>query len=792
MLSHIYFNNLSIRTKLSLVVLVVCTIVLFLISSVVLVVEIYSSRANLIHEMRILGGSLAQTVRLPLLLDKPHEAEQLLQSLTLQNNIHGAYLLDRHTEPVAEYLDFASSNFVMTALEHDFSEEVSESLLYLDSDLLIGDWSHLSLFLPIMHDGRQAGTLYMVSDLHALYRGIGGIFFGGILALLLLIAFSWLLASRLQRPITTPLLELADMMRVVAERRYSVRAISHSSDEVGQLVSGFNAMLEQIELHQLSLARHQQELEATVEERTSDLRAAIAELEVARKQADSANEAKSAFLSRMTHELRTPMIGVLGMNELLARTSLDERQTMLVETVQKSGEELLQLIKGVLDFSRIENGQLPLKTADVDLYELGEDVLRLLAPGAAAKGLSLESVVPLTALWKVRTDEQRIRQIVMNLVGNAIKFTESGRVKLSLRLEQIESEQGLFVFEVEDSGVGMDEASALKIYDLFYQIDGGDTRAQSGAGLGLAIVKQLVELMQGELEVRSQVGQGSCFTVRLRLPLVEQIEFSLPEELRCCSALICADHLDSGSVVQLKLRLEALGFRVDETASATTALDLLAAEQQTGQPHVFVCVAYDQWLPDGTRFYDRLTGQGRSPYQVVVLSDPLAELPPDVRRLDLPLTWKPLLNTLRDGWHELCLAEFRETASVADGGMPSGLLVLCGDVAKCELLRLVLTPYYSGRVRFAGNLLVAARSLTDFGPTCVLVDVSEFTAAQAAQLVAGHRDRPCLVGFAEQAVGAEDAAFYDRVFVRLAPREMVDYLVPRLTAQEECDGSGQV
>jgi signal transduction histidine kinase len=774
-----FFNNLSIKTKLSLVIMIACTFVLFLISSVVLVVEVYSSRTSLVHEMRILG----EGVRIPAIRGQRVEAGLLLQSLSQQPNIHAAYLLNSHGEPLAEYLDVDFTGYVVAALENDFTPEIIESLKTHGSERQISSWTHFSIFMPIIHDGRYVGTLYLLSDLHALYGGAVGVAFGGGMALLLLISFSWLLAGRMQQPISVPLIELSELMHEVsAKGHYSVRAIPRSRDEIGQLVSGFNSMLEKIEFHQHNLIRHQQELESTVAERTCDLREAMAELEVARKQADIANEAKSVFLSSMTHELRTPMIGVLGMNELLARTSLDERQRMLVETVQRSGADLLHLIKDILDFSKIEAGQLTLETADVDLFSVGEDVIELLGPSATEKGLSLESSVPLEVAWKVRADEQRIRQIVMNLVGNAIKFTDSGFVRMSLQLEQIEAGRGLFVFDVEDSGPGMDEAATGRIFELFYQIDGSNTREQSGSGLGLAIVKQLVELMDGELQVRSQPGQGSCFSVRLWLPLLQSIDFSLPEELCHCSALICAGDLAAGAVVELKERLQVLGIRVAEAASSDETLSLLVSGQRIEEPYCFVFVAYDLYLLDGTRLYETLKQQQDSiASRVIVLSGDQTDIPVAAQRLDLPLTWKRLITTLCLSCHEPDQVGLQGTVPVQGEGMTEvSILIVSSNIAKRELLRLTFEPGFSGRVKLVACPSSARQYLVEMDPSCVVVDVTDLSTAECSQLVSGLENRPCLVAVADREVSSEVAGLFDKLFVHQDSAILAGYVVHRL------------
>ncbi|SEA12613.1 Signal transduction histidine kinase [Desulfuromusa kysingii] len=517
------FKNLSIKTKLTLVIMLVSTVLLFLIGSIVLVVEVYSARGTVLQELRILANTLSANSRHPLILEQYTGIEAILKSVTQQKNIHAAYVFDRNGAPVAEYLSQQNSHFLFKSLKADFKPENSTLWSAPVAEKPLFDVYHLSLFTPIVYDGKTVGTLYLLGDLTRLYSHLAGVGFGIILSLLLMILFSWFLADRLQRPVSTPILQLVQLMgNISAVKDYSLRAKKVSDDEIGALVDGFNQMLDQIELHQARLAEHQLYLEQTVLDRTSELRSAVVALEQARKQADAANEAKSHFLSRMTHDLRTPLIGVLGMNELLLRTPLTSQQQELAGTVQKSAQQLLQLVNEVLDFSRIEAGKLTLNLTTFPLHQVVEDVAALLWPQAEEKGLSLQTDISLDACQTVKADEVRIRQILTNLVGNAIKFTQSGTITVRLQCPECLHQKGSFFLEVVDSGVGMTAEVKQQVYDAFYQVNGTGSGAMIGTGLGLAIVKQLVDLMNGQLNLISSPGQGSRFQVRVELPIVDK------------------------------------------------------------------------------------------------------------------------------------------------------------------------------------------------------------------------------------------------------------------------------
>lgn len=253
-------------------------------------------------------------------------------------------------------------------------------------------------------------------------------------------------------------------------------------------------------------------------------------LKQAKLAADAMAEAKTQFLSTLTHELRTPLVGVLGMNELLLQTELNNSQKTLASTVQQSGETLLSLINDILDFSKLESGNFTLNPESGHVADILRQTTSMFVERAEQQGVNFCFDIKPEACRIVNVDILRLKQILMNLIDNAIKFSPQGRVDVRLDMDRQAGNVGLFIFEIEDTGVGMSPADLSVIFDSFRQVENTSKQFLGGTGLGLSIVRQLVELMDGDIAVDSRPDKGSLFRVKLPLPLVGQ------EEEKACDA----------------------------------------------------------------------------------------------------------------------------------------------------------------------------------------------------------------------------------------------------------------
>jgi signal transduction histidine kinase/CheY-like chemotaxis protein len=479
--------------------------------------------------------------------------------------------------------------------------------------------------------GQRIGTLKLRARTDELTTDLARNAFAlaGALGVALLVSFFATLT--LQRFISDRVRGLADMAKTVTRARdYSLRMPAGGRDEVGQLITSFNSMLDQIESQTRRLQSYQNELENKVVQRTQ-------QLEIALDDARSATQAKSEFLANMSHEIRTPMNGVIGMLELLEEARLDPRYRAMLDTARHSADALLTLINNLLDFSKIEAGHLTLEQIDVALPTLVEETATLFAHAARRKSVAVTTLVDPALPRIICGDPTRLRQILSNLIGNAVKFTESGDVSIEVKEAGPRTQGAVRKLEiaVQDSGIGMAPEALTRIFESFTQADSSTTRRYGGTGLGLAITRRLIEAMGGDIAVTSTVGIGSTFTVTLPLVASQTVTPARTSDLRGLRALILDRSATNRRVLQTYLG--AAGVRHSVAESAEEAIDLVAAEK------IDVLVLESGLPEEGSgRLIDTLRLMPGLATLSCVLIGAAGEAPPTVRRDGVEWLMRPV------------------------------------------------------------------------------------------------------------------------------------------------------
>ncbi len=600
-------KSLSIQRKLMLFMTFTASVVLAGATIFFLGYLFWSGHVQQRLQAQVLAKTIGSNTAAAIFFDDREAASETLSALGSIAEVKQACIFNQEGEPLACLYGFSDSQNPDRSTIKTFLKNSRSTIQVPEGGLKRYFRKFIDTYETVNFHTDRIGLIWVREDLSGFFSAFWSTAIMSFCLWLFLVALSFFISGYFSQKLLEPIQKLvSSMKRVSSETKdYSSRVKKTSDDELGALIEQFNLMLEKIQNREELLKAHGEDLEKRVRDRTEELSRANMELErlvkkykKAKEEAEEASKVKSQFLANMSHEIRTPMNGVIGMAELLLRSDPGPKQVPLIEGIMKSGRTLLNIINDILQFSTLEAGKIRVRKRPFSLEEAGKEVIDLLSVQAAQKGINIyfsyDSHIP----QRVIGDQDKIKEILINLLGNAVKF--SNKKDIILRLKRISQKSGsvTVLMEVEDRGSGIEKARLEEIFDAFSQGDESASKSYEGTGLGLAIVKGLLQQLGGEIRVESSPGAGSRFSCYLEFQTEECDK--KPDTKRSldpwAAVIVSRNAFFLEAVASVCQKIE--GGRQFFTEKVTEVKNILS--EQVGQMHSRTWIIVDQdILPEG-------------------------------------------------------------------------------------------------------------------------------------------------------------------------------------------------
>ncbi len=557
-------NNLSLRSKLIFIIMFCSFCAILLNNLFIFGITAQDYKKIKTTSLYILADVITDNSAAALQFSNIEVANKILQTVTADASIHYAALLNENCQPFVAYQ--SKSNHTI--------QQASNKITCKQNKSYFETINYLHLTTPIMDAGQQIGTLYIKSSLLGLNKKLTHLLQLYLVLFLMTLLITLILTLILQTYFLKPINNLLIAIRHITEHRdYSIQVHSHTHDELALLANEFNIMIEKINHHDMLLSQHNQLLEQTVEQRTHELQVNLKQLKLAKERAENADQAKSDFLAHMSHDLRTPLNGLLGYVQILQRKKdFPTKFLNEINIIDQSGQYLLSIVNDLLDLTKIETNKLELSPQTFNTLDFFNPIIQIFSNQAQKKNIEFQYDIDDQLPAALYGDENRLKRIISNLLENAFKFTTQGYIKLSINYKH-----ALFI-SIEDSGCGINDENLQAIFEPFNQFSRFTNN--DGVGLGLYITKYLVNLMGGSLSIDSQINKGTQCLLSLPLRTSQYIpaDFDKYESVigyhgDLITVLLVDDTQNNLDV--LEAMLKPLDFKVISVTSGIACLECL-------------------------------------------------------------------------------------------------------------------------------------------------------------------------------------------------------------------------